>query len=124
MTEAFAGRWVTRPGGVRVPVIDPEPERVLCSVCGCVSPVGLCRACRDSTRERVHGSHAGFNQHQRRHEPPCQACSDAEKVYQNRRWVRGRLSDVDRAWCERVAVESSWVLDTRMNRSSVRVSNT
>lgn len=114
-------RWERR-GLIQVPVVD-EPERELCRVCGCVSPVGLCRPCRDSSRERVHGSHAGFNQHKRRMERPCVECVAAERLYQGKRYRRGQLSDVDRAWAEKNAVKSSWELDTRLNRS-VRVVNT
>lgn len=113
----FEGTWVRR-GGVMVPVIEDTEPKVLCRVCGCPSPVGLCRPCRDSSRVRVHGNHAGFNQHQRRHEPPCQACADGERVYQNSRWKPGRLSKTDREWCEKNAVKSSWLLDTRTNRSA------
>lgn len=111
----FAGSWV-RKGGVLVPVLPVEEPKRLCSVCGNPSPVGLCRPCKDSSRERVHGSHAGFNQHKRRHELPCQACSDAEKVYQNRRYRKGSLSDVDRRWCERQAVKWSWWQAEKANR--------
>lgn len=108
-------RWVKRPGGVMVPVVDEPPKR-LCRVCGSVSPVGLCRPCKDSARKREHGTHAGFNQHKRRHEQPCGECRAAEKVYQGKRYRKGQLSETDRAWCERQAVKWSWVLDTRANR--------
>lgn len=111
MTEI---QWQRR-GLIQVPVVD-EPERELCRVCGVVSPVGLCRPCRDSARVRVHGSHAGFNQHKRRHENPCEACSVAEKVYQGKRYRRGQLSKRDREWAEKAAVRGSWLLDSRLNR--------
>lgn len=111
----FQGSWV-RKGGVLVPVFPDEKPKIVCKVCGVPSPVGLCRPCRDSSRERVHGSHAGFAQHQRRHENPCQACSDAEKVYQSARYRRGQLSKTDRAWAEKAAVRGSWLMDTRTNR--------
>ena len=112
----YTGSWRVRPGGVRVPVLEPEPTKILCRVCGAVSPVGLCRPCRESVRERVHGSHAGYAQHKRRNEPPCQACSDAEKAYQRARYRRGQLSDETRKWCEKQAVAWSWVMDTKANR--------
>lgn len=121
MNAEFQGQWV-RKGGILVPVITDHVERT-CRVCGCLSPVGLCRPCRDSSRKRVHGSHAGFNQHTRRHENPCQACSDAERVYQNKRYRRGQLSKVDREWCEKNAVKSSWIRFAQENRS-VSVANT
>jgi hypothetical protein len=108
-------RWERR-GMIRVPVVEDEPTKTLCKVCGCPSPVGLCRPCRDSQRVRVHGSHSGFNQHQRRNELPCLACSDAERVYQGKRYRKGSLSAVDREWAQKNAVKSSWELDTRTNR--------
>lgn len=111
----FQGTWVRR-GGVLVAVVEDEEPKVLCRVCGVPSPVGLCRPCRDSSRERVHGNHAGFNQHQRRHEAPCKACADAERVYQKGRWKKGYLQSRDREWAEKNAVKSSWMLDTRTNR--------
>lgn len=117
MSDVFAGQWVMRPGGVRVPVIDEPLPKALCRVCGCVSVAPVCRPCRDSARVRVHGSHAGWNQHQRRNEPPCQACSDAEKVYQGKRYKRGQLSTVDRAWAEKTAVKWSWIFDQKTNRA-------
>lgn len=107
MTDGFAGTWQLR-NGVRVPVAPVETPKTLCRVCGGISPVGLCRPCRDSSRKREHGSHNGFNQHQRRFEDPCQACSDAEKVYQGARYRRGSLRPVDLAWAEKNAVAWSW----------------
>lgn len=125
MSEGFAGQWVTRPGGVRVPVLDEKPKRKQsCRVCGGYARTGLCRPCKESTRVRVHGSHSGFNQHMRRYELPCEACSDAEKVYQNKRYRRGQLSKVDRAWAELDAVKSSWRLDIKRNRTSGSVTST
>lgn len=115
MNAEFQGQWVRR-AGILVPVIDEAPK-VLCRVCGCVSPVGLCRQCRDSARVRVHGSHAGFAQHKRRNELPCRVCSDAEKLYQRARYSRGQLSDQTRDWCERQAVKWSWIQDTKTNRA-------
>jgi hypothetical protein len=112
----FTGRWVQRPGGVRVPVIDPDPPKVECRVCGSPTPAALCRPCRDSDRVRVHGSHAGFNQHQRRFENPCQSCAEAEKLYQGGRYRRGQLSKVDREWCEKNAVAHSWSTAERSAR--------
>lgn len=114
-------RWERR-GLIQVPVVD-EPVLVLCRVCGGVSPVGLCRPCRDSARERVHGSHAGFAQHKRRNELPCRECSVAEKAYQGKRYRRGQLSKRDREWAEKNAVKSSW---EQFNRDNLRasVSNT
>lgn len=111
-------RWQRR-GMIHIPVIEEEPERVLCRVCGAVSPVGLCRACRDSARVRVHGSHAGFAQHKRRNELPCQSCSDAEKAYQRSRYRRGSLSPVDLAWAEKQ--EETWqrLVYERTNRASI-----
>lgn len=124
MSDVFTGQWVTRPGGVRVPVIVDEPKRKQsCRVCGTYARTGLCRPCKESTRSRVHGSHAGFNQHTRRNELPCEACSIAEKAYQRGRYRRGQLSDVDRAWCEKNAVKWSWSVDTRTNRHA-SVANT
>jgi hypothetical protein len=114
MNAAYNGQWARR-GLIHVPVVD-EPVRELCSVCGCVSPVGLCRPCRDSARVRVHGSHAGFAQHKRRNELPCQECSVAEKVYQGKRYRRGSLSKRDFEWAEKAAVKGSWVLDSKLNR--------
>lgn len=112
----FTGSWVRR-GGIMVPVLaEPEPK-TLCRVCGCLSPVGLCRPCRDSSREREHGTHAGFNQHQRRFENPCQACSDAEKIYQGARYRRGQLSKVDRQWAEKNFVKYSWIRFAQENRT-------
>lgn len=118
----YTGAWQQR-GLIRVPVIKDEQPKTTCRVCGAVSPVGLCRPCRDSARKRVHGSHSGFNQHTRRNENPCEACSAAEKVYQNSRYRRGQLSEVDRRWCEKNVVKSSWEIDTRTNRHA-SVSNT
>lgn len=115
-------RWQRR-GLIQVPVVEDEPVRVLCRVCGEPSPVGLCRPCRDSARVRVHGSHAGFAQHKRRNELPCRECSVAEKVYQGKRYRRGQLSKTDLEWAEKNAVKSSWELDTRTNRRA-SVSNT
>lgn len=111
----FQGRWVLR-NGIRVPVPEPAPTKVLCWVCGGVAPTGLCRPCKDSMRERVHGSHAGFNQHQRRNEKPCGPCALAESEYQGKRYRRGQLSQVDLEWAEKNAVKSSWEMDTRTNR--------
>lgn len=115
MSDGFNGRWVQRRG-VRVPLVEPEPVRVTCKVCGVPSPVGLCRPCRDSSRTRVHGSHAGHAQHVRRNERPCKACSDAEKLYQDGRYRKGQLSAVDRDWAERHAVKHSWLVAERANR--------
>lgn len=111
----FSGRWVRR-GGVLVPVLEPAPPKQRCRVCGGYARTGLCAPCKESTRERVHGSHAGYAQHKRRNELPCQACSDAEKVYQGKRYRRGQLSKTDRAWAEKAAVRGSWVMDERTNR--------
>lgn len=122
MSAEFTGSWVRR-GGVLVPVLKPEPEKITCKVCGAPGPAALCRPCRDSSRQREHGTHAGFNQHQRRHENPCQACSDAEKLYQGARYRRGQLSKVDRQWCEKQAVRFSWWVDTQTNRRA-SVANT
>lgn len=108
-------RWQRR-GMIQVPVIDEEPDRILCRVCGVVSVVGLCRPCRDSSRVREHGSHAGFNQHKRRNERPCLDCVAAERVYQGARYRRGQLSERDRLWCERNAVQGSWLQYERDNR--------
>jgi hypothetical protein len=122
--DEFNGRWERR-GGILRPVLDPAPDKILCRVCGSTGPAALCRPCRESSTQRVHGSHAGFAQHQRRHENPCQACSDAEKVYQGARYRRGQLSKVDREWCEKQAVKGSWLLDERTNRrASVTVTTT
>lgn len=114
----FSGSWIRR-GGVLVPVMPDEKPPMLCRVCGAVSPVGLCRPCKDSSRQRVHGSHAGFNQHQRRNENPCQLCSDAEKVYRASRYRKGSLSARDLAWAEKAAVLGSWLQDERTNRMLV-----
>lgn len=113
----FSGSWVRRRG-VMVPVLD-EPAKTLCRVCGAVSPVGLCRPCKDSQRVRVHGSHAGYAQHARRNELPCRACSDAEKAYQGARYRKGSLSPTDRLWCERAAIRGSWSLAERQARVSL-----
>jgi hypothetical protein len=122
--DEFNGRWV-RKGGVLVPVPDAGPPKVLCKVCGSPAPAALCRPCRESDRERVHGSHAGFNQHKRRNEPACWDCRQAEQAYQRARYTPGRLSAVDREWCEKAAVKGSWMLDERTNRSaSVTVTTT
>lgn len=112
----FSGSWIRR-GGVLVPVMPDEKPPMLCRVCGSPCLVEVCRPCKDSSRQRVHGSHAGWNQHQRRNEPPCQACSDAEKTYQGKRYRRGQMSTIDRAWCERQAVKWSWIQDTRTHRT-------
>lgn len=117
----FQGSWIRR-GGVLVPVMPDEGPKQTCRVCGSPSPVEVCRPCKDSARLRVHGNHAGFNQHARRHEPPCRACSDAEKTYQGSRYRRGQLSPVDRAWAEKQAVKWSWIYETRTNRR-VRLTN-
>lgn len=122
MTDAFEGRWVKR-NGVMVSVTDAPPPKVTCKVCGAPGPAALCRPCRDSDRKRVHGSHAGFNQHQRNHEEPCTACAQSEREYQGKRYRRGQLSERDRSWAEKNAVKSSWELDTRTNRR-VSVTNT
>lgn len=119
MTEV---RWQRR-GLIHIPVVEDEPERKLCRVCGVVSPVGLCRACRDSSRKREHGSHAGFNQHKRRFELPCESCSVAEKTYQGKRYRRGSLSAVDMAWAERNATKHSWGWATKQNRKHASVSS-
>lgn len=116
MTPPEGFKAVRTPGGVVRFIPEPHTPKVLCKVCGTPSPTGLCRPCRDSDRVRVHGSHAGFNQHTRRHENPCQACSDAEKVYQGKRYRRGQLSKTDREWCEKNAVKMSWEMETRANR--------
>lgn len=118
MTEI---QWQRR-GLIHVPVVD-EPVRVLCRVCGAVSPVGLCRPCRESSRKREHGTHAGYAQHRRRNELPCEACSIAEKAYQGARYRRGQLSPVDMAWAERNAVQHSWRMDARQNRTSAILTN-
>lgn len=111
----FQGSWVRRRG-VMVPVLDEPEPKTLCRVCGNPCPVGLCRPCKDSQRVRVHGNHAGFNQHQRRHENPCQACSDGEKAYRASRYRKGSMSKTDMAWAEKTAVRGSWMLDERTNR--------
>lgn len=118
----FTGSWVRR-GGIMVPVLEPQPEKITCKVCGSPGPAALCRPCRESVRERVHGSHAGFNQHMRRFEQPCADCVTAERVYQKSRYRRGQLSKTDLAWCEKQAVVWSWVVDTRTNRRA-SVANT
>lgn len=115
MNAEFQGKWVRR-AGIMVPVLDEPEPKTLCRVCGAPCPVGLCRPCKDSDRKRVHGSHAGYAQHQRRNELPCRACSDAEKVYQRARYKRGQLSAVDRAWAEKAAVRGSWFQAERVNR--------
>lgn len=112
MTDAYAGSWA-KTGMIHRGVPEPEPVKVLCRVCGGPSPVGLCRPCQDSTRERVHGSHNGFNQHKWHHELPCQECSKAEKVYQG---ARGKLSGTNRRWADRNAVAHSWRLAERHAR--------
>lgn len=119
MSEAFSGQWVTRPGGVRVPVVETTKPKPMCLTCGQVPAIGRCGACKDSDRVRVHGNHAGFNQHARRHEPPCRSCSDAEKTYQGKRYRKGSLSPTDRAWAEKAAVRWSWVFQERANRASL-----
>lgn len=121
----FQGTWKRR-GLVHVPVIDDEPPKPKqsCRVCGGYARTGLCRPCKESTRVRVHGSHSGFNQHKRRNELPCQACSDAEATYQRKRYRRGALSPRDLAWAEKDAVKSSWLLDTKRNRTSGSVTHT
>lgn len=116
MSAEFTGRWVLR-GGIRVPIIIEEPApKNLCRVCGNVTPLDVCRPCRDSSRKREHGSHTGYNQHKRRFEKPCDACRVAEKAYQGKRYKRGQLSERDRAWCEKAAVIGSWRLDQALNR--------
>lgn len=110
----FTGRWELR-GGIRVPVME-EPVKNLCRVCGAVTPLPVCRPCRDSSRKREHGSHTGYNQHKRRFESPCDACRVAEKAYQGKRYKRGQLSERDRVWCEEQAVKWSWVVAERANR--------
>lgn len=119
MSDEFTGTWIVKPGGLRIPVMEPEPDdRTLCAVCGCVSPVGLCRPCADSARVRVHGTHAGFNQHTRRLEDPCSECAEAERIYQAqaKRRQRQGLSAVDRAWCEQAAIRGARVQWERENR--------
>lgn len=115
MSAEFSGSWV-RKGGVLVPVMPDTLPKIVCKVCGGPSPAALCRPCRDSSRERVHGSHAGFAQHVRRNEKPCRSCELAEKEYHRKRRPRGRLSDETRSWCEKNAVKGSWEMDTRANR--------
>lgn len=118
MSDEFTGTWIVKPGGLRVPVMEPEPDRTLCVVCGCVSPVGLCRKCRDHSRVRVHGTHAGFNQHTRRLEDPCAECAEAERIYQAqaKRRQRHGLSAEDRAWCEQSAKRGARIQWERENR--------
>lgn len=111
----FQGQWVKRRG-VMIPVPDEPKRKQSCRVCGTYARTGICRPCSESSRQRVHGSHAGFAQHTRRNELPCEACSIAEKAYQRGRYRRGQLSDVDRAWCEKNAVKSSWAIDERTHR--------
>lgn len=113
----FQGSWVRR-GGVLV-AVKPDPPQPMCLTCGQVPAVGKCEACKDSSRKRVHGSHAGFAQHKRRNEPPCRACSDAEKIYQGSRYRRGSLSKTDLAWAEKAAIRGSWLQDERTNRMLV-----
>lgn len=115
MNAEFQGSWVRR-GGIMVPVLAPEPVKITCKVCGAPGPAALCRPCRESLRERVHGSRAGFAQHRRRNEPPCQACSDAEKVYQRARYRPGQLSKTDLAWCEKQAEKWERLMFERTNR--------
>lgn len=112
MTEV---RWQRR-GLIQVPVVEPGPDVQRCMVCGVPAIGGVCRPCRDSARVRVHGSHAGFAQHKRRNELPCQECSVAEKVYQGKRYRRGSLSKRDFEWAEKAAVRGSWLLDSKLNR--------
>lgn len=112
----FTGQWVQRRG-VMVPVIVDEPKRKQsCRVCGTYARTGICRPCSESSRQRVHGSHAGFAQHTRRNELPCEACSIAERAYQRGRYRRGQLSDVDRAWCEKQAGKWERLVFERNNR--------
>lgn len=119
MSIEFEGTWKRR-GLIRMPVIEDENSpKNHCRVCGAVTPVEVCRPCRESVRVREHGTYAGYRQHQRRYEKACDPCKEANRVYQARRkraQRAGAMNPVDRLWAQKQAVAWSWLMDERANR--------
>lgn len=124
MSAEFTGRWVLR-GGIRVPVIEAEPEKPKRERPKPADPVGVLVAETVWTDETLTEAH-------RRH---WHGYRDAWTLAGNREWDRrrkattrarlaaGGMSATDLAWAERAAVRGSWMLDTRTNRRA-SVSNT
>ena len=124
MSAEFTGRWVLR-GGIRVPIIEPEPEKPKRQKPKPADPVGVLVGETVWTDEALTEAH-------RRH---WHGYRDAWTVAGNREWDRrrkaatrarlaaGGLSATDREWAEKNAVKMSWVIDTHRNRRA-SVTNT
>lgn len=106
----YQGQWKQR-GLIRVPV--PEPEKV-----GRPPKSNLWSW---DNPEDVLAAHAFWN-----HGARDLWTREGERVYQTarKRVQRGRMTAVDRAWCERDALKFSWVQEARQNRTHARVANT
>lgn len=98
----YAGQW-QRKGLIRVPV---PPE-------GKPGRPPKAKLWDWSNPDDVKAAHRFFN-----HGARDLWTVEGERVYQTgrKRVQTARLSEVDRAWCERNAVKFSWDMDTRQNR--------
>lgn len=102
-------RWERR-GLMHVPVtVDPKPGRPAIPVVGEWTPARL----REAHRRHTRGVRSFL-------------VVEGERLYQRERkraQRAGRMSPVDRAWAEKNAIKSSWIVDERANRRA-SVTNT